>query len=126
MAQNWAKGKEGKVNFGEDICVTGWTMDVGGDDADVTGSCTAVKDDVEITDEYTGTFEGIWDKDAHPTDSPPNLLRGAIGTLKLYISTTLFIQIAARIKTFAIVSTVGDVIKWTVTWRGTAAPTWPV
>lgn len=79
MAENYAKGKDGKVNFGNDICVTGWTLDEAGDTVDTTGSCTVGKTSLDINDEFTGTFEGIWDLDAHPTDNPPNLNRGATG-----------------------------------------------
>jgi len=123
MAYDWAKGSEGKANFGgTDVCVTGWTYSEGGDDADTTHSCSGgVKTDIAINTEYTGTLEANVDKDSWPFASP-NLRRGQTGTLKLYLSTTDYIEIAVEIKTFEITSSVEDVISFSASWKGTAAP----
>jgi len=93
---------------------------------DTTGSCTVGKTSLDINDEFTGTFEGIWDLDAHPTDNPPNLNRGATGTAQLFISATQFFSMPIRILTVNVVSTVSDVIKWSVTFSVTGAVTKPV
>jgi len=124
MSYNWAKGIEGKANFGgTDVCVTGWTYAEGGDDADTTHSCSGgVKTDIAINTEYTGTLDADVDKDAWPF-SAPNLRRGQTGSLKLYLSTTDYIELAVEIKTFDITSSVDDVISFAVGWKGTAAPT---
>lgn len=123
MAYTWAKGSDGKANFGgTDVCVTGWTYSEGGADADTTHSCSGgVATDIAINTEYTGTLDGNVDKDAWPTSSP-NLRRGQTGTLKLYLSATDYIEIAVEVKTFEITSTVEDVISFSVGWKGTAAP----
>ena len=127
MAENWAKGKDGKAVFGgTTICLTGWTLDESGDDADTTGTCTTGKTSIEINTGSTGNIEGIWDLDAHPTKTPPNLNRGATGTLKLYVSPTQFYTFPARIKTMSVTSQVADVIKWVAGFEATGTVTKPV
>lgn len=126
MSYDWASGSDGKASFGgTDVCVTGWTYTEGGDDADVTHSCSGgIKQSISINTEYTGALDGNVDKDAWPW-AAPNLRRGQTGTLLLYLSSTDSISITARIKTFEITSTVDDVISFNIGWEGTAAPTMP-
>jgi hypothetical protein len=126
MAQNWAVGKNGKVTFsGTDLCVTGWTLNESGDDADTTNTCgSGVKTSKIINTEYTGTFDSQWDLDAHPTTTP-NITRGQTGTALLYVSTTEYISVAIEIKTFDITSTVSDTIRFSCSFQATAAPVYP-
>lgn len=126
MAYSWATGSDGKANFGgTNVCVTSWTYQEGGDDADVSHSCSGgIKQSIEVNTEYTGTLEANVDKDAWPW-AAPNLRRGQTGTLLLYLSDTDSISIAVRIKTFDLNSSVDDVISFTINWEGTAAPAFP-
>jgi len=120
MAELYAKGTDGKVNFGNDICVTDYSIDVGGDSADVTGTCTGgIKKSLDINDEITGSFGGNWDLNAMPTKNPPNVIRGAEGTAKFFVSATQFFSMPIRIVTTNVTSTVTDVIKWTATYIAT-------
>lgn len=127
MAENWAVGKDGKAIFGgTTICLTGWTLSESGDDADTTGSCTTGKTSIEINTAHTGTIEGIWDLDESPVITPPNLNRGATGTLQLFISPTQFYSFPARIKTMDVTSTVADVIKWSAGFESTGTVVLPI
>ena len=124
MAYDWAKGSDGKANFGgTDVCVTGWTYSESANSSDTTHSCSgAVATDITINTEYTGTLDANVDKDAWPF-SAPNLRVGQTGALKLYLSATDYIEVAVEIKTFEITSTVDDVISFSAGWKATAAPT---
>ena len=126
MAYDWASGAVGKANFGgTDVCVTGYTFNVAGDDVDVTHSCSGgIKESKNVNDEYTGNLDAMLDLDAFPW-AAPNMQRGETGTLLLYIDSTQSISIPIRVLTMNITSSTTDMIKFTITWIGTAAPTYP-
>lgn len=126
MSYNWAKGTDGKAIFGTTtLSLTGWTYGEAGDDADVTHSgSSGVKLTLDITKEYKGTIEGIYDLDLQPTDSPPDLIRGSTGTLKLYVDSTKYISVPARILTLDVTDKVNDTIRWSASYVATAAPTY--
>ena len=123
MSMDWASGADGKAIFGATtLNIQGWTYSEAGSDGDTTNTGGAgVETVLPVTTAYTGTIEGVWDKDAHPT-STPSLRRGQTGTLKLYVSTTEYIEVAVQILSFETTSAIKDVIKYSCSWQATAAP----
>ena len=124
MAMTWASGADGKATFGgTTLNIQEWTYSEAGSDGDTTNTGGAgVETVLNVTTAYTGTINAVWDKDAHPT-STPSLRRGQTGSLLLYVSTTEYIEIAVRILSLEVNSAVKDVIKYNISWQGTAAPT---
>lgn len=124
--ETWASGNDGKGIFkGTTLDLTGWSLDVGGSDADLTNTGgKGLEEDMVITKGYTGEISGNWKLSAPPTNRPPALFRGECGTLLLYISPEAYHSVEVEIKTFANESAVDDVIKWSATWKATEHPTW--
>ena len=122
--ETWAIGNDGKVTFeGTDFCVTGWTLNEGGDDADTTNTCGGgVKTSLIINTEYTGTFDAQWNVNQSPAGTP-NVERGSTGTGRFYVDATSYWEFPIEIKTFDVVSAVGDTIRFTCGWQATGAPT---
>lgn len=120
-----ARGKDGKAVFGgETFNVRGWTMVEGGSDGDTTSTGTDGVETVTVcTTSYTGTIDMVWDSDASPTRTSPNLERGSTGTLDLYVTATKYFRIAVVILGCTTTSTIKDVITYSCNWQGSAAPT---
>jgi len=123
MANTWASGNDGKASFGgTELDIQQWTYGEAGSDGDTTHTGGSGVETVQVVSTaYTGTIEGVWDKDADPT-STPSLRRGQTGTLKLYVSTTEYIEVAVVILSLEATSNVKDVIKYTINWQATSAP----
>jgi hypothetical protein len=83
---DFLSGKEGKVSVGGvDINVTNWSFDPAADMHETTHSGgSGYKTYVPGTKGATGSFEGVWDVDNRPSDTP-NLVAGAkLTNLRLY------------------------------------------
>jgi hypothetical protein len=120
----WAEGKDGKATFGgTTLNITSWTYSEAGTDADVTHTGSSGVELVEpTTTAYTGTIEANWDLDQDPTGSSPSLRRGDTGALQLYVSETEYIQVAVVITELSADMAVKEVISYSISWQGTAAP----
>ena len=128
MTQEFAPGKWGKATFGGNtVHLTNWSIEEGGDDADVTNSGTAgIKVAEPVNNQYTGTIEGVWDLNAQPTSNPPRIRRGSAGTMSLYLTPeTFYGNYNVKILGLSITNTQNDVVRWTANFQATAAPTYP-
>jgi len=127
LRETIASGINNKANWeGTDIDLQEWSIEVGGDDADITDTSTAgIKRSMTVTDEYTMSANALWKYGSQPTDNPPALARGCVGTLRLYLSSEKFVEAEAEIKTFSVTSQVAGAVTFTFTAEFQTAIDWP-
>lgn len=128
MTQAFAAGKYGKATFGgQTVNLTSWSYEETGDDAEVTNSGTnGIKTVEPVTNQYSGSCEGVWDLNAQPTSNPPRIRRGTKGTLNLYLTPETYVgAFNVVVLGLTINDTQNDVVRYTFNWQATAAPTYP-
>lgn len=121
MAENWAKGYDGKIVLGSTtLNVQSWEISEDGTNSDTTHTGGAgVETVIPTTNAYTGTFEATLDLDATLDSTTPTIRRGSTAAAQFFVSSTEKYALPVVLLSVRIVMEVKETITYACTWQGT-------
>jgi hypothetical protein len=124
MATNYVHGSTGSATSNAiTVCLTSWEGEDMTELADVTSTCSGGwHESIPGLKSFNGTINGNFDANS-PPETTYGFAPGSLVTLILRVSNSAYYSMSAYIESFKSTVDVGDVVKWTASFKSNGVVT---